>query len=98
MVAVDTLLSPELQAEGVAREVVHQLQNMRRSAGFDISDRIYTYYQGDAELEEVVEKYADYIRQETLSTELIRGQDTAEGYSRSHKVQDREIKLTVRRA
>jgi isoleucyl-tRNA synthetase len=98
VVAVDTLLSPELQAEGAAREVVHQLQNMRRNAGFDISDRIYTYYQGDAGLEEMVEKYAAYIRQETLSVELIRGRDTEGGYYRSHKVQDREIQLTVRRA
>ncbi|MDP6510078.1 MAG: isoleucine--tRNA ligase, partial [Dehalococcoidia bacterium] len=56
VVAVDTLLSLELQAEGAAREVVHQLQNMRRNAGFDISDRIYTCYRGDAGLEEMVEK------------------------------------------
>jgi isoleucyl-tRNA synthetase len=98
VVAVDTLLSLELQAEGAAREVVHQLQNMRRNAGFDISDRIYTCYRGDAGLEEMVEKYADYIRQETLSVELIKGQDTEGGYSRSHKVQGKEIQLTVRRA
>ncbi len=39
--------SPELEAEGMAREIVHRLQTMRRSAGFEIADHIVIYYQGD---------------------------------------------------
>jgi isoleucyl-tRNA synthetase len=96
VVAVDTQLTPELQAEGVAREVVHRLQTMRRDAGFDIADRIYTHYRGDAGLEAVMEQYAPYIRQETLSLELVRG-EAAEGHSQTHKVQGKEIILSVRR-
>ncbi|MFC2048381.1 isoleucine--tRNA ligase, partial [Chloroflexota bacterium] len=46
-VAISLEISPELAAEGMAREVVHRLQTMRRSAGFDIADHIITYYQGD---------------------------------------------------
>jgi isoleucyl-tRNA synthetase len=97
MVAVDTRLSPELQAEGAAREVVHRLQTMRRDAGFDIADRIYTHYHGDAGLETVMEQFAPYIQQETLSLGLIRG-EAAEGHSQTHKVQGKEITLAVRRA
>ena len=48
LVAIPTEISPELAAEGMAREVVHRLQMMRRSAGFDIADHIITYYQSDA--------------------------------------------------
>ena len=44
---------------------------MRRSAGFDIADRIVTYYQGDREVHEVMESQGGYIRQETLSQRLL---------------------------
>ena len=46
MVAVSTELTEELAQEGVARELVHRIQNMRRTAGFDIADRIVTFYSG----------------------------------------------------
>ncbi len=67
LVAVDTRLSPELLAEGMAREVVHRLQTMRRSAGFDIADYINTYYQGDTSLCQVMTDFSSYIKLETLS-------------------------------
>ena len=73
-VAIATEITPELRLEGQARELVHRIQNMRRSAEFDIADRIVTYYQGDDNLSEVVRAHADYIQQETLSDELL---DTA---------------------
>ena len=70
-VAIATEITPELRLEGRARELVHRIQNMRRSAKFDIADRIITYYQGDDNLSEVVRAHADYIQQETLSSELL---------------------------
>ncbi|MFH0769409.1 MAG: isoleucine--tRNA ligase, partial [Chloroflexota bacterium] len=63
--AIDPTVTPELEAEGIAREVVHRLQTMRRSAVFDIADHIVTYYQGDAYMKQVLEEFADYIKQET---------------------------------
>jgi isoleucyl-tRNA synthetase len=71
MVAVPIEVSPQLQAEGMAREIVRRLQAMRRSAGFDIADHIITYYHGDAYIREVMADFADYIKQETLSQQLI---------------------------
>ena len=68
-VAVTTEITPELKSEGRAREMVHLVQNMRRSAGFDIADHIITYYDGDEALEEVVVTHCNYICQETLSRE-----------------------------
>ncbi|HEY87729.1 MAG TPA: isoleucine--tRNA ligase [Dehalococcoidia bacterium] len=96
-VAVPTEISPKLQAEGTAREVVHRLQIMRRSAGFDIADYITTYYQGDAYMRQIMEDFSDYIKQETLSRKLVEG-ITEEGvFTESHKLGGYEILLGVKR-
>ncbi|MCI0438115.1 MAG: class I tRNA ligase family protein, partial [Chloroflexi bacterium] len=70
-VAVSTRVTRELAMEGTARELVHRIQNMRRAADFDIADYIVTYYQGDAEIAEVIAAHEEYIRQETLSRQLL---------------------------
>ncbi|UCH42723.1 MAG: isoleucine--tRNA ligase [Dehalococcoidales bacterium] len=97
-VAVPTDISPELEAEGMAREIVHRLQNMRRSAGFDIADHIITYYQGDEYMKQIMEnaELASYIRQETLSRELVEGV-TEDVYSESFKLGGHEILLGVKK-
>ena len=94
-VAVTTGVSPELALEGLARELVHRIQNMRRSAGFDIADYIVTYYQGDARLKEVMAVHADYIRQETLSRRLIGKPPSADAYAETHTVDGLEATLGV---
>ncbi len=96
-VAVPIEISPELQTEGLAREVVHRLQIMRRSAGFDIADRIVTYYQGEACIRQVMEDFADYIKQETLSRELVEGVPPEGVFTESHRLGDSDILLGVRR-
>ena len=70
IIGVTTDVSPDLVDEGLVRELVHRLQTMRRSAGFDIADYIETYYQGGATIQRVMMKFATYIKQETLSREL----------------------------
>ncbi len=96
-VAVPTEISPELQAEGLAREIVHRLQTMRRSAGFDIADHIVTYYQGEAYVRRVMEDFADYTKQETLSEELVEGVPSEGVFTESYKLGGYEILLAVRR-
>ncbi len=97
-VAMPTEISPELQAEGMAREIVHRLQTMRRSAGFDIADYIVTYYQGEAYVGQVMGGFADYIRQETLSRQLIDGVPEEGVFTESHKLAGHDILLGVRKA
>ena len=67
---VSTELTPELLQEGLAREIVHRIQNLRKDAGFEIADRIKTYYGGDDAVRQVMASFADYIKQETLSVAL----------------------------
>jgi isoleucyl-tRNA synthetase len=91
--AMYTGMTPELKAEGMAREIVHRLQTMRRSAGFEIADHIVTYYQGDDYLKQVMVDFADYIKQETLSRQLIEGDPEQGDFIVEHKIGGDKIKL-----
>ncbi len=94
-VSVPTDIPPELAAEGMAREIVHRLQTMRRSAGFDIADHIVTYYQGETYMRQVVEDFADYIKQETLSGQLVDGVPEEGVFTKSYKLGGYDILLGV---
>ena len=96
-VAIPTEIPPELQLEGMAREIVHRLQIMRRSAGFDIADYINICYQGDGYIRQVMTDFADYIKQETLSRQLIEDVPQEGAYTESHKLGGHEIVLGVKR-
>jgi len=93
----DINLTRELEEEGMAREVVHRLQTMRRSAGFDIADYIITYYQGDAYIKQVMGDFADYIKQETLSREILDGIPGEDVFTEKYKLGGYEILLGVKR-
>ena len=96
-VAVVTEVTDELRDEGTARELVHRLQNMRRSAGFDIADRIATYYDGDGEVARVVERFDAYVRQETLSDRLVAGAAPEGAYTEQQDVDGMDVALGVMR-
>jgi isoleucyl-tRNA synthetase len=87
-----------LEAEGIAREVVRRLQTMRRSAGLDIADHIVTYYQGGDSIQEVMTKFADYIRQETLSRELISAASPGGSHAEKFRISNYEISLGIKKA
>ncbi|MCL2150249.1 MAG: isoleucine--tRNA ligase [Dehalococcoidia bacterium] len=96
-VAISKEIPPELLAEGLAREIVHRLQNMRKSAGFDIADRIATYYQGDRYALEVFANFADYIRRETLSECLEDASAPESAYREEFKLDGHLVSLGVSR-
>ncbi|MBI4310856.1 MAG: class I tRNA ligase family protein, partial [Chloroflexi bacterium] len=97
VVAVDTRVTPELADEGLARELVHRIQNMRRSAGFDIADRITVWYEGGANISRVAQKHADYIKAETLTVDLCQGSPEADTYVEEQDVEGVKVRLGVRR-
>ncbi|PIU55319.1 MAG: isoleucine--tRNA ligase, partial [Chloroflexi bacterium CG07_land_8_20_14_0_80_51_10] len=97
LVGVTTEISKELAEEGLVRELVHRLQTMRRSAGFDIADYIETYYQGGTTIQQVMTEFVSYIKQETLSKELIEGDPPDGFYVEKHKVDGNEVTLAVKR-
>jgi isoleucyl-tRNA synthetase len=95
LVAVSTELSSELKAEGLARELVHRLQTMRRQAGFDIADHITTYYQSDTYTKQVIETFTSYIKRETLSRALVDKIPGESVFAESYKLAGHDILLAV---
>jgi isoleucyl-tRNA synthetase len=66
-VALELELDDELRREGLAREVVHAVQNARKAAGLEVEDRIELTLGGDAELLEAARAYEGYVAGETLA-------------------------------
>ena len=94
-VAVNTQLSESLVTEGFTRELVHRVQNLRRSTGLEVSDQIKIYYHSDARFSKAIEEYTDYINQETLSLELIKVDQTSEKLTEAFKVNELEINIGI---
>ena len=69
-VGLDTQLDAELEAEGLARELVNRIQNLRKTAGLEVSDRIELGVQGADEVESAVAGHRDYVSGETLAVAL----------------------------
>jgi isoleucyl-tRNA synthetase len=70
LIALDTRVTPELAAEGTARDVIRVIQQARRDACLDVSDRIALVVGADGPVESAVRAHADFIRAETLATTL----------------------------
>jgi isoleucyl-tRNA synthetase len=73
LVALDTALTPELLAEGRARELSRKINELRRDLGFDIADRIKVRYDASPGWEQVIEANRSYLANETLAVEITRG-------------------------
>ena len=69
-VVLDTTITEELREEGHVREMVSKIQNMRKESGFEVADKINLYVANNDKLLEVVKKYADVIKKETLTVEI----------------------------
>jgi len=69
-VALDITISEELRSEGIARELVNRIQNMRKESGLDVTDKIFLMVEKQAEVTRAVESNKNYICDETLASEL----------------------------
>ena len=97
--AVLTVVSNELKAEGTAREIVHVIQNLRKSSGLEISDRINLWVMCSEEVTESLQAHSDYIAEETLAEALELGvmlSDDALGGAATEIINiDENTKITV---
>jgi isoleucyl-tRNA synthetase len=94
-VALDVTIDDALRHEGLAREVVHTVQNVRKQAGLDVADRIALSLGGDAEILAAVRQHENYVLGETLaiSLDLSGATDGARA-----EIEGRELLIGVRRA
>ncbi|CEN46210.1 Isoleucine--tRNA ligase [Capnocytophaga canis] len=70
LVALDIHITDELRKEGIARELVNRIQNIRKDSGFDVTDKINICIQKQKAVEEAVSDNLEYIKSETLTSEL----------------------------
>jgi isoleucyl-tRNA synthetase len=98
LVALDTTLTPELIEEGLARELVRNIQDARKSAGFDIADRIAVYLGGATDgdgVEKVVQQWGEYIRAETLADDLLLATPPASAHTEALDLAGHSISVGV---
>ncbi|MEG1310121.1 MAG: isoleucine--tRNA ligase [Bacilli bacterium] len=69
-IILDTTLTDELIEEGIAREMISKIQNLRKLRDFNIVDRITIFYNGDEEVLKTIEKQMEFIKNETLATSI----------------------------
>ncbi len=69
-VALDATITPELAAEGMARELVNRIQNLRKDQGLEVTDRIHLKIQQHQAINQAILQFEDYIGQEVLATQL----------------------------
>ena len=71
-IVLNTTLTKDLINEGIARELVSKVQNLRKSYDFDILDRIDILYEENSEFEDAIKDYIDFIKKETLCDDLVK--------------------------
>jgi isoleucyl-tRNA synthetase len=98
LVALETELTPELVAEGRAREVVHLVQSARKDLDLDYADRIRVRYAAGAELAAAVAAHRDWIAGETLAAELAEAGGELPPDAREASVEGDAFRFTVERA
>jgi isoleucyl-tRNA synthetase len=78
-VALDITISEELKEEGIARELVNRIQNLRKDSGFEVTDKIKVHLQKNSILEKAVKANEGYIKSETLTETLVFEENISDG-------------------
>ena len=98
VVSLDLNLTEELELEGLMREVVRHLQDLRKEAGYQVSDRIHAQVKSEGKLEAAVTQFAGIIREETLAEELMQGGNFEWDLEKDFNIEGFSAKLAVRKA
>ncbi|MFI8377634.1 isoleucine--tRNA ligase [Leeuwenhoekiella sp. NPDC079379] len=94
-VALDVTLNDALKNEGIARELVNRIQNLRKDSGFEVTDKIEVQIQRDGKIEQAVIDNLDYIKMETLTAKLEVAEQVTNGIAIAFD--DVETKLAIKK-
>lgn len=99
IVALDVEVTPELRREGLSRELVNRIQNLRKSSGFEVTDRIHTVvYSSDEALADALAAFGDYVKAQTLSLSVgLEAFEKAPADAAEVEWTEGTIKLTIKR-
>lgn len=89
-VALEVTLTDELREEGIARELVNRIQNLRKDSGFEVTDRIAITLQHDPTIEATIARWGDYIASQTLATGVSLSRETCQ-----HPLEIDEMQLSI---
>ena len=92
-VVLDTNLTPALLEEGFVREIISKVQTMRKEAGFEVTDHITVYEDGNDKIKEIMTKYADEIKNDVLADDMR--VDAEGGYSKEWDINGEKVRLGV---
>ena len=70
-VALDITLSEDLKQEGIARELINRIQNLRKESGLDVTDRINISFETNNKIKSAIDNYGDYLKREVLAENLL---------------------------
>ena len=93
-IVIDTTLTDELINEGIARELVSKVQNIRKDSGLDISDRITLFYNGD--IDSVISSYEEYIKDEVLALDIVKSDSLENEYDLNGKLVKIKVEKVVK--
>ncbi len=98
LAALVTDLTPELVQEGLVREFVRRVQDLRKTANLEIADRIHLYYSASDELAYAVNAFASYIQTETLSVRITSGQVPSDSVKIDDEFDQQKLTIGIRKA
>ncbi|MBA5851437.1 isoleucine--tRNA ligase [Clostridium sp. cel8] len=91
-IVLETEITEELKEEGNLREILSKVQNLRKDSGFEVADNIKLYVSGNDYLENIVKKFENQIKKETLSVEILYNEDVQ--YN-DYKINGEKFKMAV---
>ncbi len=97
-VALDVTVTDELRREGVARELINRIQNIRKESGFEVTDKITVRLSDDPSVSPAVQQHRDYISSQVLATELALEADPAGDFISEADIDGVMIKIAVTRS
>ena len=90
-IVLNTTLTDELINEGLARETVSKIQQIRKNNGFDIADRVKVFYEASDEYANRISEFIDFIKDETLAVEFNNGSNLTDSY----EINEYNVKISV---
>jgi len=94
-VALDVTITDELHQEGLARELVNRIQNLRKEKGFEVTDKIILHLEKNKETEKAFSKFSDYICSETLATLVFKENLTDNHFEEIELIDQITVKLQI---
>ncbi|MCK4699755.1 MAG: isoleucine--tRNA ligase, partial [Bacteroidales bacterium] len=97
-VALDVTVTDELKEEGIAREFINRIQNLRKESGFNVTDKIHVQIQKQVSINTAIEKYADHIGLQTLALSVVLVENLIDDKAIHLEFDETKILISIKKA